>query len=81
MVLNAHLYVFVMFCYCFETNCYAFDFFSFLECESGYFGDDCHYKCACVNGGTCEHVTGRCECTIPGWTGKYCEKCKNILKE
>ena len=36
---------------------------------------NCGQRCVCVNGGTCEHMTGDCNCTT-GWTGHSCEQGK-----
>lgn len=49
-----------MMCYC------------WLECDEGYYGNDCLQQCQCMNGATCDHVTGMCYCTT-GWTGAMCE--------
>lgn len=43
------------------------------------FGSQCQNKCACVNGGACDPVTGECTC-MAGYMGKNCDqKCKVII--
>lgn len=49
-----------------------FPFLSLLECEEGYYGEDCAQVCSCTNGGRCDRVTGGCVC-LPGWTGELCQ--------
>ncbi|XP_061185164.1 platelet endothelial aggregation receptor 1-like [Saccostrea echinata] len=48
-----------------------------LECPSESYGLECKYQCSshCLNGVTCNHVTGQCEngCAA-GWTGTQCNK-------
>ncbi|KAG1679191.1 Protein draper [Nymphon striatum] len=46
-----------------------------LECEKGYFGQNCSEKCPlCENGaGTCHHITGHCPCTA-GYAGIRCSE-------
>ncbi|XP_062278021.1 N-acetylglucosamine-1-phosphodiester alpha-N-acetylglucosaminidase [Scomber scombrus] len=43
------------------------------ECLPGFYGDGCNKTCACVNGGSCDHVHGRCTCP-PGFHGNTCEQ-------
>ena len=37
-----------------------------------YFGPNCAQKCLCANDGTCDPVTGICDC-LSGWSGPRCE--------
>lgn len=43
------------------------------ECLPGFYGDGCNQTCACVNGGSCNHVHGLCTCP-PGFHGNTCEQ-------
>lgn len=40
-------------------------------CPQGFHGLDCQEKCLCLNGGTCDHVSGVCFCPA-GWIGPFC---------
>lgn len=40
-------------------------------CPQGFFGLDCQEKCLCLNGGSCDHVSGVCSCPA-GWIGPFC---------
>lgn len=42
-------------------------------CPQGFFGLDCQEKCLCLNGGSCDHVTGVCSCPA-GWIGAACDQ-------
>ncbi|GBP52834.1 Platelet endothelial aggregation receptor 1 [Eumeta japonica] len=42
-------------------------------CPEGKWGRNCQNSCTCLNGGTCEPLTGQCACT-PGWRREACEK-------
>lgn len=37
-----------------------------LHCNEGWYGKNCAQKCTCLNGGRCDHITGKCNCTA-GW--------------
>ncbi|WAR15333.1 MEGF6-like protein [Mya arenaria] len=39
----------------------------------GRYGEKCERFCECLNGGTCDPVTGMCVC-LPGWHGALCEE-------
>ncbi|KAG1679193.1 Protein draper [Nymphon striatum] len=41
------------------------------KCPEGKHGKECASECHCQNGGTCDHVTGKCLCTT-GWSGDVC---------
>jgi len=41
-------------------------------CVQGFYGVDCKSQCSCLNGGTCDAVSGICICP-PGTTGERCE--------
>uniref|UniRef100_A0A8B9S9H3 Platelet endothelial aggregation receptor 1 n=1 Tax=Apteryx owenii TaxID=8824 RepID=A0A8B9S9H3_APTOW len=44
-------------------------------CPPGRFGPDCRGECRCHNGGSCDPVSGQCQCA-PGFTGEQCrEQC------
>ncbi|GLD62327.1 N-acetylglucosamine-1-phosphodiester alpha-N-acetylglucosaminidase-like protein, partial [Lates japonicus] len=43
------------------------------ECLPGFYGVGCNQTCACVNGGSCDPVHGRCSCA-PGFRGNTCEQ-------
>lgn len=40
-------------------------------CPQGFYGLDCQEKCLCLNGGSCDHVSGVCSCPA-GWIGPHC---------
>uniref|UniRef100_A0A8D3EBW1 Multiple EGF-like-domains 6b n=1 Tax=Scophthalmus maximus TaxID=52904 RepID=A0A8D3EBW1_SCOMX len=40
-------------------------------CPQGFYGLDCQEKCLCLNGGSCDHVSGVCSCPA-GWIGPFC---------
>ncbi|XP_076370928.1 N-acetylglucosamine-1-phosphodiester alpha-N-acetylglucosaminidase-like isoform X2 [Tachypleus tridentatus] len=42
-------------------------------CQPGWYGQDCQRPCLCVNGGTCNRVTGECHCSS-GFVGEMCER-------
>lgn len=46
--------------------------FSVAECPAGKFGANCQLTCTCQNNGTCDRVTGMCQCG-PGYYGHLCE--------
>ena len=41
----------------------------------GRYGKQCERVCECMNGGTCDQVSGDCVC-MPGWRGRLCEEGK-----
>ena len=47
--------------------CYYFFF-----CMQGTYGMNCGRSCSCLNGGTCDSVTGVCHCP-PGIHGENCQ--------
>lgn len=40
-------------------------------CPWGFYGLDCQEKCLCLNGGSCNHISGECSCPA-GWIGPFC---------
>ncbi|XP_038223185.1 protein draper [Zerene cesonia] len=44
-----------------------------ISCPSGKWGRNCQNSCRCMNGGTCEPLTGECACA-GGWRGDACER-------
>ena len=48
----------------------------FSECSNS-FGQGCSSPCMCVNGATCDHVTGVCSC-MPGYQGSTCGQRKLV---
>ncbi|CAH2244169.1 jg23475 [Pararge aegeria aegeria] len=44
-----------------------------ISCAVGKWGRHCQNDCRCMNGGTCEPLTGECSCAA-GWRGDACEK-------
>ncbi|KAK0133700.1 Multiple epidermal growth factor-like domains protein 6 [Merluccius polli] len=42
------------------------------ECSAGTFGAGCQLRCGCRNNGTCDRVTGACQCGS-GYYGHLCE--------
>lgn len=42
-------------------------------CPSGFYGKDCAKLSSCSDGGQCNPVTGRCNCS-PGRMGQYCQQ-------
>lgn len=42
------------------------------ECPLGFYGNDCHIPCDCLNESSCNRKTGKCNCAR-GWTGSRCE--------
>ena len=42
-----------------------------IECPSGKYGQNCERQCKCLNGGKCNHVTGKCDCKV-GFYGDIC---------
>ncbi|CAC5376217.1 Protein draper,Cell death abnormality protein 1,Platelet endothelial aggregation receptor 1,Multiple epidermal growth factor-like domains protein 11,Multiple epidermal growth factor-like domains protein 10,Multiple epidermal growth factor-like domains protein 6 [Mytilus coruscus] len=50
--------------------------YSKITCKYPYFGDSCLQQCDCEHG-VCDHVTGKCDCSV-GWTGTKCNiACEN----
>ena len=47
--------------------------FSFLECPTGTYGQDCSMTCRCKNSAACNPVDGICTCSV-GYAGATCEK-------
>lgn len=45
---------------------------SFVECEDGFYGDNCEEECNCGPMGHCDPITGKCSCRL-GWYGATCE--------
>ena len=42
-------------------------------CRQGYYGANCMLECQCSNNGTCDPVTGQCNCSA-GWTNQKCDQ-------
>lgn len=55
---------------CMETS-WDFSLVSSTACPDGFYGIECREACECLNGASCDHVTGQCHCP-PGWTGPRC---------
>lgn len=55
---------------------FLFFLFCVPECPAGRFGANCQLKCKCQNNGTCDGVTGTCQCG-PGYYGHVCEHGEN----
>lgn len=51
---------------------------AFTECLAGHYGAGCELNCSCLNGGTCDRLTGHCLCPA-GWTGDKCQSCEWVL--
>jgi Laminin EGF domain len=43
----------------------------FSACPIGTYGKSCQSTCRCLNGATCDPISGACLCT-PGWIGSDC---------
>ncbi|XP_078331951.1 platelet endothelial aggregation receptor 1-like [Crassostrea virginica] len=44
-------------------------------CDQGKYGEGCKHKCTCQNNATCDHVTGKCDCSrVVGKTGDHCDE-------
>ena len=43
------------------------------QCPPGRYGEECERDCNCLNGGTCDPITGVCVC-LAGWRGALCEE-------
>ena len=43
------------------------------QCPLGRYGEECERECSCMNGGTCDPITGVCVC-LAGWRGALCEE-------
>ncbi|XP_015271977.1 PREDICTED: platelet endothelial aggregation receptor 1 [Gekko japonicus] len=43
------------------------------DCSKLFWGPDCKSSCTCVNGGTCDPLTGACTCP-PGYRGPLCQE-------
>lgn len=41
-------------------------------CHQGSYGKSCNSMCHCLNGGSCDPVTGKCLCPL-GVNGQFCE--------
>ena len=39
-----------------------------IKCPYGSYGQNCTEACNCQNEGSCDHISGACNCT-PGWRG------------
>ncbi|XP_078331930.1 scavenger receptor class F member 2-like [Crassostrea virginica] len=49
--------------------------FACIACEQGKYGEGCKQKCTCQNNATCDHVTGKCDCSrVVGKTGDHCDE-------
>lgn len=48
------------------------------ECPPGRYGVNCQLDCRCQNNGTCDRVTGGCQCT-GGFYGHSCEHGKTHI--
>lgn len=55
--------------------------YTFVACQSGYFGYNCSYQCSpnCKVTNNCDRFTGQCDrgCK-PGWTGVTCDQSKYV---
>ena len=50
---------------------YSFEFIGKqcnIKCPYGSYGQNCTEACNCQNEGSCDHISGACNCT-PGWRG------------
>ena len=45
---------------------------SISACEEGTYGPGCKRSCGCMNGASCDHISGACTCT-KGWRGAECK--------
>ena len=52
---------------------YTPDFRCTEQCPPGRYGNECERDCNCLNGGTCDPITGVCIC-LAGWRGALCEE-------
>lgn len=56
----------------------------FLECQFGYYGENCTNQCSmnCNVTSRCDRFTGSCDkgCK-PGWTGYKCDQSKYTVKK
>lgn len=59
-----------------QVNGFFILFICLSECPGGRFGANCHLKCNCQNNGTCDRVTGTCQCGA-GYYGQHCEHGEN----
>ncbi|XP_077996753.1 uncharacterized protein LOC144450061 [Glandiceps talaboti] len=53
-----------------------------VECENGFYGENCKHICSCENGGKCSNVDGSCQC-LDGYYDNKCQKscnCDNDAK-
>ena len=52
----------------------------FTACGQGNFGLNCTSPCHCLNGESCDHVSGNCpgDLCAPGWTTSNCSVGKNL---
>nr|XP_022286379.1 multiple epidermal growth factor-like domains protein 6 isoform X3 [Crassostrea virginica] len=49
--------------------------FACIACEQGKYGEECKHECTCQNNATCDHVTGKCDCSrVVGKTGDHCDE-------
>lgn len=48
------------------------------ECLLGHYGAGCQLSCSCLNGGTCDRLSGHCLCPA-GWTGDKCQRREWVL--
>ena len=53
---------------------YFITFYDFLfsACPAGTWGPSCENKCPCMNGASCDPMSGACTCP-PGWRGDKCQ--------
>lgn len=57
---------------CHRVDKYMFNMFLPVSgCPWGFYGLDCQEKCLCLNGGSCNHISGECSCPA-GWIGPFC---------
>lgn len=59
-------------CQCSFSICPSFCATPSPACPQGTYGPACNSLCRCQNGGSCDHVTGKCLCP-PGVQGLLCE--------
>ncbi len=50
--------------------CYGYLLIS--ACPAGTWGPSCENKCPCMNGASCDPMSGACTCP-PGWIGDKCQ--------
>lgn len=51
----------------------------FSACPQDFYGPDCQEKCLCLNGGSCDHISGVCSCSA-GWIGPLCNQSELQLR-